>query len=544
MALDLEQFVLNLERSGLIGPAPLGQIRAEVDAGSHRDPAGLVAALRSRGLLTSWQAEKLLAGVDRGFCLGKYKLLRLVSSGSMSSVYEAEHLLLHRRVALKVLPKSLVDDGSFLQRFYREAQAVARLDHPNIVRGFDVGQEGDHHYLVMEFVEGISLQELVESSGPRPPREAAELIRQAALGLEYAHRAGLVHRDIKPANLIRDLEGTVKILDLGLVRSLRQDDEEAGLTRAHGEAVLGTVDYLSPEQAIDSHEVDTRSDIYSLGCVLYFLLTGAPPFDRGTLAERLLAHQTQAPAPLTGPDSEIPEGLARIVARMLFKRPEGRQRTPGEVASDLEGWLRALDDSQAQQAPRIEPAGQLHGNEGRANPSRSGRRAGPVAPVAASPLSDSRRGRSAIAGTSESPDALPKIAGLEARSLEECWDRWAVVLESHGPKGQLLPKLDEASYRRIYQELRHACRASFADVDEASRLTLGRIEDLIAPWPTLPSLRAILRVGMGADLLLQAREIDRLLQRKAPPFLSLLSLAILIACCAAAIAWFYSYLFP
>ena len=167
MALTLEQFASNLQGIGAARPcAARGDPVRGCRTDSIADPAALAAPCVREGVLTTWQAEKLLAGVDKGFFLGKHKLLRLVASSGMSSVYEAEHLLLHRRVALKVLPRSLVGDGSFLERFYREARAVARLDHPNIVRGFDVGQDGDYHYLVMEFVEGSSLQELVEADRP------------------------------------------------------------------------------------------------------------------------------------------------------------------------------------------------------------------------------------------------------------------------------------------------------------------------------------------------------------------------------------------
>ena len=538
MALTLEQFASNLEKSGLLGLAQVKAIRSEIGEGAHPDPPALAFALVARGALTRWQADKLLAGVDKGFFLGKHKLLRLVASSSMSTVYEAEHLLLHRRVALKVLPKNLVGDGSFLERFYREARAVARLDHPNIIRGFDVGQEGDYHFFVMEFVEGSSLKELGEAPGPLPLEAAAEMIRQAALGLEHAHGAGLVHRDIKPANLLRDLEGTVKILDLGLVRSLpHEDDGEAGLTRLHDEGVLGTVDYLSPEQAIDSHNVDIRSDIYSLGCTLYFLIAGTPPFSKGTLAERLLAHQAQSPAPLAASRPDVPEGLARIVARMLAKRPEDRYQSPGEVSAALGDWLLTRRDPPAIPTAMTAPAKVIR------RPDPETQAATPVGEKKSSaPTRSPASGPEQPPGISTPPDGPSGEAGPDVRPLLECWERWAIVVKTFGSNVGFRPKVDEASYQVIYQELLQACRASSADADESTRLTLRQIEDLAAPWPTLRSLRSILRSAMNDSILMRLDELDRILRPRPKPFLSPQSLAVIVASAVAALIYsLFSY---
>ena len=417
------------------------------------DPSDLADALVARGQLTTWQAEKLLAGITQGFFLGKHKLLRLLASGSMSAVYEAEHVLMQRRVALKVLPKSLVGEGSFLERFYREARAVARLNHPNIIRGFDVGQDGDYHYFVMEFVQGSTLQKLVETNGPLPIDEAVELTRQAALGLEHAHQAGLVHRDIKPANLLRDLEGTLKILDLGLVRTLHHENSsEAGLTRLHDEVVMGTVDYLSPEQAIDSHNVDIRSDIYSLGCTLFFLLTGGPPFPSGTMTERLLAHQTRSPIPVASLRPETPISLAPIMNKMLAKRPDSRFQSPGELASVLGEWLLARGVSSTI----------------------------PVVPSTQTPL-ETTKGKAGTV-TTEARETVKAVepGNSASRPLSECWERWAKILETIARGGGPGPKIDETSYRRIYEDLLLVCRVSFPDADPSTRLTLRQIEDLAA----------------------------------------------------------------
>ena len=546
MALTLEQFVSNLQRSGLLGRSQLDSIRSEIAEGSHPDPSAVVVALRDRGTLTDWQADKLLAGVDNGFFLGKHKLLRLIASSSMSTVYEAEHVLLHRRVALKVLPKSLVGDGSFLERFYREARAVARLDHPNIIRGFDVGQEGEYHYLVMEFIQGSSLQQLGEDSGPLPFDQAADMIRQAANGLEHAHQAGLVHRDIKPANLLRDLEGTVKILDLGLVRSRHfEDDGEAGLTRVHDDGILGTIDYLSPEQAIDSHTVDIRSDIYSLGCTLYFLLSGVPPFYKGSLAERLLAHQTQTPTPISIPRPEIPKELAQIVTKMLAKRPEHRYQAPGEVADALGDWLLGRRNSPA--VPSVEaatsapPSAMTEQTKVIRKPGGESQITTALKKMSLSFLLPSSLSRpEEPARISTQPEDPPKDAEQAARPLAECWERWAVVVESLGSRRYFGTKVDDALYRVIYQELLQACRISFVDANESTRLTLRKIEDLAAPWPTLRSLRSIMRSQMNESIFMQFDEIDRILRGRRMPFLRRVFVMLIIFAGAMALTfWLY-----
>ena len=291
-----------------------------------------------RNLLTRWQADKLLQGKHKGFFLGKYRLLSLLGSGGMSAVYLAEHILMRRRVAIKVLPKARVDDSSYLERFHREAQAVAALDHRNIVRAYDVDQEKDIHFLVMEYVPGQSLHELVAKIGPVDFVPAAEYMRQAAEGLQHAHRIGMVHRDIKPGNLLLDEKGIVKLLDLGLARFF-DDKDENSLTVKHDEKVLGTADFLSPEQALNSHTVDGRSDIYSLGCTLYYLLTGHPPFPEGTLAQRLLAHQTKMPRPVQEERPDIPPGLRAILERMLAKNPDERFQTARDASQELLQWL-------------------------------------------------------------------------------------------------------------------------------------------------------------------------------------------------------------
>jgi eukaryotic-like serine/threonine-protein kinase len=230
-----------------------------------------------------------------------------------------------------------VDDSSYLARFHREAQAAAALDHRNIVRAYDVDNDGSNHYLVMEYIEGRDLQHIVKEDGPLGYVAAAEYIRQAADGLAHAHEAGLIHRDVKPANLLVDRKNVVKILDLGLARFT--DEDKASLTVAYDENVLGTADYLAPEQALDSHGVDARADIYGLGCSLYFLLTGHPPFPDGSLPQRLMMHQKQPPPSIYRDRPDAPPDLVDICLKMMAKKPERRYQSAAEVAQVLAQWL-------------------------------------------------------------------------------------------------------------------------------------------------------------------------------------------------------------
>ncbi len=329
-----------VRKSGLVEEERLREALEDLEtagSGVQSDSGVLCSRLIERGLLTSWQSERLLEGRTKGFFLGKYELLDHLGTGGMSSVYLAEHRVMHRRVAIKVLPTSRVADTSYLARFHREARAAAALDDPHVVRAYDVDQDGDAHYLVMEYVDGRDLEAIVRDEGTLPADVAADYICQAAQGLAHAHAVGLIHRDIKPANLLVDPKEVVKLLDLGLAKF--SDDPLASLTLQHEENVLGTADYLAPEQAIDSHSVDIRADIYSLGCTLYFSLAGLPPFPTGTLAQRLLAHQTTEPPSLAQRRPDVPAELVAICNKMMAKSPAERYQSSLEVSEALGDYL-------------------------------------------------------------------------------------------------------------------------------------------------------------------------------------------------------------
>ena len=286
------------------------------------------------GVLTAFQARLILQGRFRGFRLGTYKILDQLGAGGMGQVYLAEHTAMKRRVALKVLPSKQGGDRANVERFYREARAVAALDHPNIVRAHDICQDQGVHFLVMEYAEGKDLAALLKERGGRLPyEEAVGYVLQAAAGLGHAHQKGLVHRDVKPANLLLCRDGVLKVLDMGLARFF-EDDQDQLTQQLDSGAVMGTADYVAPEQLIDSSSADARADVYALGATLYHLVTGRPPFGGSTTA-KLLAHQVKTALPLHATLPDVPEELSAVVQRMMAKSPDDRHASAAEVAHDL-----------------------------------------------------------------------------------------------------------------------------------------------------------------------------------------------------------------
>jgi serine/threonine protein kinase len=352
-------FLDYVRRSGLLDAKRfeeyLQQFRAT--SGQAADPVQLADALIRDGLLTQFQADQLLRGKYRNFIInGKYKLLERLGAGGMGSVFLCEHQVMRRRVAIKVLPAAQADDPSALERFHREARAVAQLHHPNIVTAYDIDQDRKLHFLVMEYVDGNNLEQVVRRQGPMDPVQAAHYIRQAAQGLQHAHQAGLVHRDIKPANLIVDRAGIVKVLDLGLARFFR-DEADTTTKQYDSQNVLGTADFLAPEQAVDSHNVDARADIYSLGLTFYYLLVGACPFEAGSVAQKLIWHQMRQPKPIQELRPEVPEGLVAIVIKMTAKQLEERYQTLEEVIEALTPWTQeAIPPPRVEDMPQLCPA--------------------------------------------------------------------------------------------------------------------------------------------------------------------------------------------
>jgi len=313
-----EEFFAVLEKSELLMPAQLAQAREA--AGPEDNPTTIAKNLVRQELITLWQAGQLVAGRSI-FYFGKYRLIDLLGRGGMGSVFLAEHVTMNRRVALKIISRQVSRDPASRERFLAEARAIASLDHPNIVQAYSIDNEANRYFIVMEYIEGVDLQRLVEDEGPLDCERAIDYIRQAAEGLAHAHQRNMVHCDIKPSNLLVNMQGVVKILDLGLARFAGEDEAESP---SHDDRILGSVDYLAPEQALKSPHLDGRADIYALGCTLYFLLSGEPPFAQGSLPERILKHQTQDPPDLHAKRHEVPATFAAICKKMMAKAPEDR----------------------------------------------------------------------------------------------------------------------------------------------------------------------------------------------------------------------------
>jgi formylglycine-generating enzyme required for sulfatase activity/serine/threonine protein kinase len=332
MAAALETIVKQLADSSIIAP---GHLENFVPPKAHPTSVEeLVAELVRNNHLTKFQAAQVAAGKTKSLILGEYTILDKIGAGGMGQVFKALHRRMERTVAIKVLPPTMTKDAAALARFQREVVAAAKLHHTNIVTAYDAGQANGIHFLVMEYVEGSDLSQLVKKNGPFPVAKAVNYILQAARGLEFAHSEGVVHRDIKPANLLLDKKGVVKILDMGLARIESPGAAQAELTGTG--AVMGTVDYMSPEQAFNTKDADARADIYSLGCSLYYLIAGKATYGGQTVVEKILAHREREIPSLQSENSEVSDQLEAVFKKLVAKKIEDRYQTMTEVIADLE----------------------------------------------------------------------------------------------------------------------------------------------------------------------------------------------------------------
>jgi eukaryotic-like serine/threonine-protein kinase len=346
-----------LIRSKLLTPDDVKAMYARWQAEARDAVANLAQFTRwlvARGYVTEYQAALVAKGHADSFFLGQYKILDRLGKGRTAGVYRAQHQL-GQVVAIKVLPPSRAQNPQILARFQREIRLALKLKHPNAVRAFQVGQANGLHYLVMEYLEGETLDVVLQRRKRLPAQEAVRLVYQALQGLEHIHEQGLVHRDLEPANLMlvpghapgepdNTLRATLKILDIGLGRALFEETAESAASDLHltGEGMLlGTPDYLAPEQARDPRAADVRSDIYSLGCVLYHCLTGQPPFPDTNILSQMVRHATEPPRPLRELVPDVPDGLQPILNRMLAKDPAQRYPTPERAAQALQGFQMA-----------------------------------------------------------------------------------------------------------------------------------------------------------------------------------------------------------
>jgi len=323
--------------SGLVSQADINQADAELRAEASNSTLdisdeALSNRLVEKAVVSRYQSDKLLTGRTK-FDLGPYVVTDFIGAGGMGEVYKAEHNVMGREVAVKVLPGNKSTPEA-IKSFAREIRTQAKLDHPNLVRAYDAGNDGRVHYLVTEYVPGMDLRRLIRSEGPLNVNQAASVIMFAALGLDYAHQSGLIHRDVKPGNILVTPEGIAKVSDLGLAGFL--DEEDDNDPRAG--KIVGTADYLSPEQIRNPHDICEASDIYSLGCTLYYAITGKVPFPGGTPASKARRHLEETPWHPRRFNAEISEEFVEIIADMMEKDPALRIQTMTEVVTRLEPW--------------------------------------------------------------------------------------------------------------------------------------------------------------------------------------------------------------
>jgi serine/threonine protein kinase len=339
MSLPVEETVATLDDLGLVPADEARRLVSQLEADQRAlDGAALIDELGRQGKLTKYQVEALCEQPPKPLLLSNYLLLDLIGSGGMGRVFKALHRRMDRVVALKVLHEKSLNSPEAVERFHREVKAAARLQHPHIVSAYDADEDQGLHFLVMEFVDGCDLGTLA-SAGPLSLGKAVRYLAQAARGLEYAHGEGVIHRDIKPANLLVNSRGVLKILDMGIARFAEPEDPATGATQAQltqAGAILGTVDFLAPEQAVNAKDADHRSDIYSLGCTLYFLLTGGPLHPGKTIVEKIIAHREREAPSLSKARPDAPAALDELVRRMTARRPSDRIASMTEIAQILE----------------------------------------------------------------------------------------------------------------------------------------------------------------------------------------------------------------
>jgi serine/threonine protein kinase len=355
----LDDFVADIARSGLVTPRDLDRALADFESDPDDDaPARFARSLVRHRKLTPYQARKLLSGATRGFFLGGYRILKSLGEGGMGKVFHAVREGTNLQVAIKVLPpKKALEEEQALLRFRREMDLSQRVKHPNLARTYDVGHEDGVYFMILEYIPGESLYHAVkgDQGGPLRVTDAARLFLKVIDGLEAAHSAGLVHRDIKPSNIMITPDGDARILDLGLARAT---EDEKPLTRPN--VVVGTLDYASPEQLVNAAAADRRSDLYSIGCTLYFTLAGRPPFEGGDIVYKIFKQRMEDPEPLERVARGVPASFAAIVRKLMAKDPDDRYQTCAELRTDLSRWtdpekVRAILGSEADAARAFHP---------------------------------------------------------------------------------------------------------------------------------------------------------------------------------------------
>jgi serine/threonine protein kinase len=385
--LSFDSFLKTVVRSGLFTPEQMQVLSDSAPSDAVADAKNLASYLVKSGKLSRFQAAKLLEGVTLGLVLGPFHVLAPIGKGGMGQVYLGRDNRNGSLVAIKVLPpKRAKAQERLVARFRREMEISQRVVHPHLTRTIDVGIHLGINYIAMEYIPGKNLHKLIGEQGPLKVPRAARMFAEAALGLDYAHRQGLIHRDLKPSNVMVMPDDHVKVLDLGL--ALIQGESDAERTVVGGQGyVVGTLDFLAPEQAEDALKVDPRSDIYSLGCTMYFALTGSPPFSGGNALQKMLRHRCDPPKPVCAINPSVPATFAVLLTRMLAKKPEMRFQTAGELREALLPWIgdTPAPISTRKKTPVPPPAMAANGQNETMPPAAAAAKAAPPGPAPKGP---------------------------------------------------------------------------------------------------------------------------------------------------------------
>jgi serine/threonine-protein kinase len=606
-----QTFFDNLRQSRLLGDEQFAAVRERFDKGPIQ---AVVAALADEGLLTSFQVKQLWAGQTKGLVLGQYRVLDELGRGGYGCVYKARHSLMDRVVALKVISPELVGDDRVRTWFRREVLAATQLNHPNIALAYDADEVDGTLFFAMEYIDGPNLETFVRKQGPLPIGLACELMQQTAKALQYAHEKRMVHRDIKPANLliprgaVAEIQGNaaagalaagprptlVKVVDFGLARLQGQSTSKTLILQKEG-SFVGTPDYVSPEQARNIHQVDIRSDLYSLGCTLYFALSGHRPFKADSVLEIIVQHLEKQPVPLEQHRPEIPPALASIIRRLMSKKPEKRFQTPTELLGELSFFYGAessrpnialpatplafgsavaaaakprtafnfpgraetahKDEQDTDSVEHLLPPTLLVPAAGGESPPPQQSALEELAPpsqqtqapaVTESELpADSHHAddyqASALAGeevvAAAAPAAATDSTGPRQFAVDPAligsWKQWSGLVELL-LQGRPL-ELGDAEYRDLHRALLQSCRCHLSRAAEVEQQLFQRIESVVEPWLN-PQTLAAMDPETLSSLSLRCRQIDAVLgvSRKSilPLVLTLLALAV-----AAAVGW-------
>jgi serine/threonine-protein kinase len=568
-------FLDSLEKSQLLSPRQLADVSAEIAGGANVEE--IVKALIADDVLTTYQATKIRAGGAESLVLGQYRIRKELGRGGMSCVYEAVHSVMGRTVAIKIMNAATMEGPEKQLSFRREVATATQLHHPNIVMAYDANEVNGTHFLVMEYVDGVSLHALVKRNGSLPVGLVCEMGRQVAMALQYSHEKGVVHRDIKPGNLMVPridvamlsppcpeaagpagplAQPLVKVMDFGLAR-LRNGRASETIRMKAGSDFIGTPDYVSPEQAHDVHSVDIRSDLYSLGCTLYFALAGKPPFGGdGKLLEVLLQHVMDTPTPVEEIRPDVPPEVAACIHRLLAKEPADRFPTPAALATALAPYC-AIDLQEIARLTPVPPP--VPSSEGRTPPWPISQEHIPtnVCPLSEGNGSDARdlldvpipldleAGQPfeespdqpvpldldiglAFENSAEQPSQPPSLAELARH-----WHAWIDVLiacfESHGR----YPRLSPHDYESLHTALLGQCQVLAASRERELRDKIKQVDALVRPWLSLGTLTQADPLVLGS-LLRQCRQLEHALnlpRAKRPwgPTVAALAVAVLIA---------------